>query len=218
MLKKPGYRKFAALHVSLALTLSCLTSVAPAQSLRVGRFTGEDIFRGLFFGSGPVAEVFPELWRDSRSRVLQTLRERPDHVAALDSVEQVVMRGIDREDSEFMKRFGAEISSGDHVRVDAALKGAAAAILRVLEAEYGEEAIARPGQAVDPGQTCVAVTVFITVVSVVAVLAVVTTAVAIHTVAAEVDVIQQEVAMPKARIAYEMWVDRIATRLAETTR
>lgn len=216
MLRRSKYLRATAVQMCVATLVSCCVYAGPNGGTS-REFSGESIFRGLFFGSGPVAGMFPELWRDARRRTLQTLRERPDHVAALEAVERVVLQHITSHDAGFMDDFGAAMRSGDHLRIDAALKGASSAILRALEAEYGEDAVVKPGESIDPGQTCVAVTIFITVVSVIAVLAVATTAVAIHAVAAEVDVIAQELATPKAKLEYEIWVDRIATRLVVPT-
>lgn len=205
-------KRALAIQLSVALVSGGLVAADPGHHSR-GKYEGEAVFRGLFFGSGPVAEAFPELWRNPRRAALHSLRSHPEHAAALASVETTIVGRINKDSPDFWSRFGADMQSGNHLRIDASLKDAVRLIADAVEAEYGADALAGQAQVADPGQSCVAIVIVLTVVSVLVVLAVATTAVAIHAVAAEVDVIAQEMASPNARLQNEMWVHRIAMRL-----
>lgn len=106
-----------------AVTLILLTLVFPgshlvsAQTQLDSSFTGEEIFRGLLLGDGPVAELFPELWEDQKNN--------KDSTDWADLREQAILE-IKTNDAGFMTRFGTEMKSGNHIRINAILSEARA--------------------------------------------------------------------------------------------
>jgi SdpC family antimicrobial peptide len=101
------------------MALLGLPQRAFAQSVNGQRdFTGEEIFRGLFFGEAPASQLFPEIW-DSKM-VAQTFDTKDKVIAWADLKERVVAEMI-LNDATFMDRFAVEMQSGDQLRVQAVL-------------------------------------------------------------------------------------------------
>lgn len=88
---------------------SSAVATAAARSAAAARYDGEAIFRGLVFGQGPVAKLFPEL--------ANTPVATPQQAAAIDMIVGE-MRTLDQ---GFFDRFGREMQSGSRVRIRAAI-------------------------------------------------------------------------------------------------
>lgn len=73
-------------------------------------YSGATIFRGLFFGQGPVAKIFTDL------------PARP--ARANDRGTDAFVSLIEHKDPQFFGRFGKAMQSGDPVRIDRALRAA----------------------------------------------------------------------------------------------
>jgi SdpC family antimicrobial peptide len=101
-----------------------------AQVLDVGQASGEEIIRAFFFLGGPVVKLFPELKSAREEAVARGYR--PDT-----AVERAVLADVHRTDPTFLGRFAAAMTSGDHIKVEAALTEAARLVVasteRVLE-------------------------------------------------------------------------------------
>lgn len=86
-------------------------SLETTQEARTA-LSGEEVFRGIVFGEGYVAEQLPELWDNV---VLPELTSE-EHVAQKIAKAQLVA-DIREADPTFFDRFGKEIQSGDHLRI-----------------------------------------------------------------------------------------------------
>jgi SdpC family antimicrobial peptide len=105
-------------------------------------FTGEEVFEGVFFGAGPVAELVPELFevdpnllsdadREVARRILADDRSTPEERAkvrqeltrdeAFVELKTSLFSWIHDVDPTFMERFGEAMQSGDHLEIDAML-------------------------------------------------------------------------------------------------
>jgi SdpC family antimicrobial peptide len=93
-------------------------------------YDGETIFQGLFFGKGPVAQLFPEIWEDPV--IKRALEQNAEEMNRL--IERVITR-IHNEDPTFFQRFGREVQSGDHLRVQQALEQGAQRLITALDQE-----------------------------------------------------------------------------------
>lgn len=100
-----------------------LRSENPAAGL-----DGETIFRGIFFGKGPVAELFPELWSHSP-------RLEPDEAAKLAELENRIVERMKSLDPSFFDRFRKAMTSGNHLRIDDGLKEAARLFVKAVHRE-----------------------------------------------------------------------------------
>lgn len=106
-----------------------LSAVAPVER------NGHELLRGLFFLSGPVVELVPEL-REARDQV-----EAAGHATDPEVISRIIDR-IDADDPVYLQEFAAAIQSGDHVTVRDVLSEAGDRIVRAAEHEFGIE----PGQ------------------------------------------------------------------------
>jgi SdpC family antimicrobial peptide len=76
-------------------------------------YDGETLFRGLFFGSGPVAAKIPTVGKVA-----------PYFPSDYRNLENQIIKNIQGKDPGFFDRFAKEIQSGDRVRIAAAIKSA----------------------------------------------------------------------------------------------
>jgi SdpC family antimicrobial peptide len=107
-------------------------------------FAGEELFRGLVFLDGPVAERLPELRGSKAATGEMTAEQREelagladagmdlaaleqakrDHYEEFVAVQTEVIDWIAANDPEFFDRFAKEVQSGDHYRVTVAMDDA----------------------------------------------------------------------------------------------
>jgi SdpC family antimicrobial peptide len=78
------------------------------------RHAGEEIFRGLLFGEGEIAEKFPQIWK--HPQVVEQMK-KPGRLEQWNIFKERVIAGIKKKDHTFFDRFGEEIQSGDHLRI-----------------------------------------------------------------------------------------------------
>ena len=117
-MRQLGYRGVLAILIAVSLVgatappaLAAGSSTGIAQrSAASPRLDGETIFRGLVFGQGPAAQLFPEL--------ANTPVATPEQAAAINTI-VAEMRTLD---PTFFDRFGRAMHSGSRVRVRAALE------------------------------------------------------------------------------------------------
>ena len=102
----------------------------PADAVQ--KYDGKILFRALFFNSGPVVRVFPEL-RGSSAPL------QPETAAQLERAQAQFLAKLQRADANFFSRFGRRIQSGDRVQIRIAIEEARALVKKV-----------EPG-ALDPG-------------------------------------------------------------------
>src|SRR2546430_10855531 len=87
------------------------------------RYDGKTLFRGFFFGTGPVAKVFPELYKN--------VKETPESAKK----EDAWMEKINKLDPAFFQRFGEIMYSGKRIAVERALEEGSDKIADVIGAE-----------------------------------------------------------------------------------
>jgi len=87
----------------------------------VAPFDGLTIYRGVMQGRGPVVDRVPELREHVR---LDRFVTRPELVDAVVTVQDAIVDRMQTIDPAFFDRFGAEMTSGDHLRLRAALEDA----------------------------------------------------------------------------------------------
>jgi SdpC family antimicrobial peptide len=75
---------------------------------------GEEVFRGLLFGEGDIAEKFPQIWK--HPQVVEQMK-KPGRQEQWNIFKEKVIAGIKKKDKTFFDRFGEEIQSGDHLRI-----------------------------------------------------------------------------------------------------
>jgi SdpC family antimicrobial peptide len=109
---------------------------ASARAVRSVGYDGETIFRGVFFASGPVAELVPEIWDIPHVREALRNQSEARAQAAADRQNRMVA-WIKGQDSLFFDRFGLDLQSGDHLRVEQALEEAGGRIREALAADLG---------------------------------------------------------------------------------
>lgn len=126
----------AGCDTSRSLTAPEPGSAASAAAAKgAQRYDGTTLFRGLVFGEGRIAKLFPEIWEGSsaRDRAL-TAKQR----AEIEAGKAELVRRMDRVDPTFFDRFAADVQSGSHVRVERAMENGRAVLGRVLEEVRGE--------------------------------------------------------------------------------
>lgn len=80
------------------------------------RHDGVTIFKGMFFGDGPVAKHFPEVWNSARvKRIKSNLDAR--ELAAYNKAKSEVINSIGKRDPSFFRNFGRAMQSGSQVQV-----------------------------------------------------------------------------------------------------
>ncbi|OWL95507.1 hypothetical protein CBQ26_12175 [Deinococcus indicus] len=82
----------------------------------VQKFSGQQIFKGVVLGSGPVAELFPEIWKSEQ--YLAALREvTPEQMAERTVLEDQLMADVETKFPGFFAEYKTEMTSGDPYRV-----------------------------------------------------------------------------------------------------
>jgi|GEM_PF-4879016 len=122
MLHKVKRSAATACLVAMALTMVPAPSGAAAPTGIA--YTGEEIFRGVIFGQGDVANLFPELWAKPHQMLERSL-ERSDNPeerrAQIEREVDLVISTIWTQDPAFFGRFEENVTSGDHLVVREAL-------------------------------------------------------------------------------------------------
>ncbi len=79
------------------------SSISRAAGAETGRYDGETLFRGLFFGIGPVADLFPEIWDSS---VVRSYRESGQFLPETQSkaIEEALKRYLGTKGGEAKKK------------------------------------------------------------------------------------------------------------------
>ncbi len=111
-----------------ALLLAGCDAAGPDTADLSARYDGESVYRGVIFGQGAVAALFPEIWNQqavqqaldqmSPDQLDQYLADRKVAFAAFDDLVEIIRN----DDPAFFERFGADMQSGEHLRVQAALE------------------------------------------------------------------------------------------------
>ncbi len=111
---------------------SRLTAQEISSYLDVGQHNGRTLVRGFFFLSGPLVKYIPEL-REARKHA-----EEAGYKLDVRG-EQQVLNAIQAAAPGFYKKFAAEMTSGDHVRVSQALSEASDVVLAAVAEVTGTD-------------------------------------------------------------------------------
>jgi len=95
----------------------------------VSAYDGESVYRGLVLGIGPVAERSPEI-----------VRPAGGVTAKQEEFASAVVAAVSEKDPAFLASFGAEMTSGDRVRIDRAFTRAQDLTKEVLVERFGLKA------------------------------------------------------------------------------
>lgn len=218
-------------HSVLALALLNLCAAPPAVAATdaeaAAGYDGETLFRGLFFGAGPAASLFPEIWRDTGyAKTVSQLRAEAGVADYERSMHDALVEQMRSVDASVFNRFKGGVVSGDPLAVDASLKDAGEALIEACVVKFGEPPSFGSGASPTPEAIFFALALVVTVAAVVhagvVIYSWVAAAVFVAVAAALVKVVPSNRHVPKgtpsgshiSRLEYEMWVDSVAQRLA----
>ena len=109
-------KKFITLFVVAILFMFSVTvqvSNVEAEASKL-KYSGEEIFRGVLFGQGEVAELFPELWNEELLKATST----EEAYKAVDSI----IAGVKEYDKNYFKKLENTFKKKDAVKIDQAFK------------------------------------------------------------------------------------------------
>ena len=121
-----------------AFTPTAALGGAPQAAQEHRRYDGETIFRGLYFGQGPVAEMFPELWKQERYLETKKQLTSGDEHRLTELQNKMVGRLRDL-DKGFFDRFGETMQSGDHLAIQKSLEETGKLLYAATRAETGRD-------------------------------------------------------------------------------
>jgi SdpC family antimicrobial peptide len=87
-------------------------SSTPLEASRA--YSGEEVFKGLFFGEGEVGAKFPEIWE---GQSLTDRAQTPKKKAQYEQWQANALAKVNAQDPAFLERFGEAMQSGDHVLI-----------------------------------------------------------------------------------------------------
>jgi SdpC family antimicrobial peptide len=127
------WRRVIAVVVAL-LIIPMTTGVSTSHAAATTQpYDGETIFRGILLNDGPVAKLFPEIW--GSSRLAPYLKQAEDRASATEiaAAKQKIVDLLKAQDPTFFDRFGTEMRSGDHIRIQLALKESSTRLQKEVE-------------------------------------------------------------------------------------
>lgn len=119
-LRLRAYGLLAALLVALT---ACGGTLELTPTSKTTPYTGETIFTGLFFGQGPAAKLFPEIWQHPEA-VRAVARIPAERQAAMRKLPADVVRTVDKLEPGFFDRFGRVMQSGNRPAIMSELANA----------------------------------------------------------------------------------------------
>ena len=125
----------------IALPPATVSQAAPAQTGEqrpVSSYDGEAIFRGLYFGQGPVADLFPEIWKQQRYLDRKKLLT-PEDERRMEEVRERIITSLREKDKAFFDRLATTLKGGNHLAIQKALGEATEVTLAVLQKETGRD-------------------------------------------------------------------------------
>lgn len=150
-MKGPLVRKVAAVALCVLVTNLAMAEWPSRPSVR---FDGETLVRGIFFNRGPVADLLPEVWQAPQ---LARYGAQMRTAKAIELQERILLRVINDDAAgvaikvqpayfgeqpleqavpgTFLKRFAADVQSGDRIRMQSAIREAAVRLDAAVRAE-----------------------------------------------------------------------------------
>jgi SdpC family antimicrobial peptide len=96
-----------------------ISTASTASAAVTTRHDGETLFAGLYFGDGPVAKMFPEIWESPHVAQQVSQAQKSE---SWSKTKSEAIAWVRTNDPDFFNRFEQDIQSGDHVRVGQAYK------------------------------------------------------------------------------------------------
>jgi SdpC family antimicrobial peptide len=90
-------------------------TLPPAVQARQQALSGRELYKGMFFGVGPAARHFDELWLHAQS---QAGLARPELRQQQEQTAERLAARIEAEEPAFFERFARELRSRDHLTID----------------------------------------------------------------------------------------------------
>lgn len=111
-------KKFITLFAAAFLFMFSVTAQAQVSNGKAEaselKYSGEEIFRGVLFGQGEVAELFPELWNEELLKATST----EEAYKAVDNI----IAGVKEYDKNYFKKLENAFKKKDAVKIDQAFK------------------------------------------------------------------------------------------------
>lgn len=120
-------RNLLSLFIILAL-VSCVDN--PTESVAESDFMGKDIFRGIMFGQGPVADYIPEI-RD-HYKLDYYIHDESQRETIVQITDRII-RLIVEKDPNYFEEFKYNMESSDHLMINDALNVAWNKILEIIQ-------------------------------------------------------------------------------------
>ena len=195
-MRRCGWQRAVAVLLSV-LMVGATSGVSLGETAAALPYSGQTVFRGVFLGDGPVAKLFPEIWESTGIAAYMQRAAQEKSPEAIAAGKQQIIDILQKQDPTFFARFGAEMQSGDRIRIQQALAEAGTRLKQELKNQVG----AAP--AVRPPENIVVVYLYIAV----AVVAAVALAIA------EVIAIPDTTGTMSSSLQSDVYVDLIAQRL-----
>ncbi len=109
------------LRMAFCLVLLASPSLLTLGNTETPQYDGETIFRGVMFGVGPVAKLFPEYYSAPQDGNKQDASKNDNRAVG---PEQRIIDAFRAQDPAFFEKFGKDMQSGDHVKINQAIDGA----------------------------------------------------------------------------------------------
>lgn len=211
--------------VATAIVVAAMPNLSYAQKAQV--YTGEQLFKGLYLGQGPVADLFPEVWEGAEEYREHAIpaEDMQEVMLALSDYADTMIEDIAAANPGFFSSFAVEIQSGDHLRIEAAVLDGAYKLVEAIAADLG--VAPEDLKPFDPTQNLVIIVVVLAAALAAVSLAVLATqlasalwaawVVAVFQIYAAVYVdvaIQLHFDPAESTLPLEIWIDWVATRLA----
>lgn len=112
-----------ALIGQVTLFTACSDVGAPTQVVakRAVVLSGQDIFRGVFFGEGPAGRALPEIWGGKSA---SDRAATPERAAEIRQMEDGIIARLQQSNPAIFSELESAVRSGDHFQVERALLGA----------------------------------------------------------------------------------------------
>jgi hypothetical protein len=112
------------LTVSLLMPSFALPAEAQPKTVSIVSYSGEDIFKGLLLGDGPVAKMFPEIWNSPKIAAYHEQELHSFTQAQISAEENDLINRIKVSDPQFFPRFASVMQSGHRLKISAMLNEA----------------------------------------------------------------------------------------------
>lgn len=109
---------------------SCNPNSASKTEASVNEYKGEDLFRGIMFADGKIADLVPEIKKMKSFIAEQPLNAQEKE--AIKSLQDSLLYKIQEADPDYLKTFKANIQSGDQVLVASTIRTASILLSTIL--------------------------------------------------------------------------------------